>query len=363
MEPLYAQLEEDPDDPATLAVLADELQLAGDPRGELISIQLALASAAPDIVRERGLVGREDVVGLSRRRGVLLQQLAPPFEPRHVTWGIGFVRALEQQVNDVAQLRALVDALGHPSMRMLRELKLWIYYRPSSLAELAARIPTVRRLEIASADLRDAELADAIPRLPWLESLHFDSCRHVGPFGHPRLKRLELHSVDRDEAYFGKLVPAELPSLRVIDFCPRVVEGAFDERTRMPTFERVDGERFLRLLGPWLPQLEQLRLAVALGERGFAALVDGLGGRKLQRLELDQAELAPAVRSRVATLCDVLVPPRDQETGIPQWAEHANQPDWGRGRILRRFADKLEIEFPNAGKRVFKASAPFLKLS
>jgi hypothetical protein len=63
-------------------------------------------------------------------------------------------------------------------------------------------------------------------------------------------------------------------------------------------------------------------------------------------------------------LCDVLAgftdatPRGDGEL----WVEHANQPGWGRGKILRRFEGKLEIQFPKpVGKKVFKADAAFLR--
>ncbi len=63
------------------------------------------------------------------------------------------------------------------------------------------------------------------------------------------------------------------------------------------------------------------------------------------------------------TLCDVLdashLAPRPQ---LDLYVEHTGKPEWGRGRIVREFDGKLEIEFPS-GKRTLKADAPFLKRS
>jgi uncharacterized protein (TIGR02996 family) len=53
---LAAQLEADPDDTGVLAVVADQLQHTGDPRGELIAVQLALGTAhtrSPGVGRAR----------------------------------------------------------------------------------------------------------------------------------------------------------------------------------------------------------------------------------------------------------------------------------------------------------------------
>jgi hypothetical protein len=68
------------------------------------------------------------------------------------------------------------------------------------------------------------------------------------------------------------------------------------------------------------------------------------------------------VRARFAALCDELVCPDGAATvAAEEWFEHVNKPDWGRGRVIRRFDDKIEIAFAAAGTKVLVASSPLLR--
>ena len=112
----------------------------------------------------------------------------------------------------------------------------------------------------------------------------------------------------------------------------------------------------------WLGRLERLDLADGeLSARGVKALADGLAGRKLARLDVSRNPLPLGQRAPLAALCDELVfpaAPPDRRGFVT----HANKPEWGRGQIVRRYDDKIEVEFPGIGRKVFKADAPFLVL-
>src|SRR5437667_409291 len=94
---------------AAPAVLADQLQARGDTRGELIAMQLAMAS------------GRTSE--LAHRRAELMHALAPPLDPGdRLVWGTGFVRRLELADKTGARLADTIALWQHPSLRVLSEL-------------------------------------------------------------------------------------------------------------------------------------------------------------------------------------------------------------------------------------------------
>lgn len=59
---------------------------------------------------------------------------------------------------------------------------------------------------------------------------------------------------------------------------------------------------------------------------------------------------------------ELAFPTTTADTGT-LYAEHRNTPAWGRGKVLRTFNGKIEIAFPKTGTKVFRADAPFLRLS
>jgi hypothetical protein len=131
-----------------------------------------------------------------------------------------------------------------------------------------------------------------------------------------------------------------------------------------PVREADDLDVVCAALGGWLGQLTRLALLDgAMTDAGIAALARGLGGRKLARLDLTGTPMPIAARGELVKLCDELVfPDAIVAPDAELWVEHANKPEWGRGRIVRRFEGKLEIEFPEVGSKVFKADAAFLRL-
>jgi uncharacterized protein DUF3553 len=286
---------------------------------------------------------------------VLFDRLAVPLGPRATcTWGIGFIRRLE-----IATDRAV--PWTHASLRLLRELRL----PHPNLTRIAGVPSTVRTLEI-EVDYYDG-LQPALAAMPRLERLVVHGTLR-SPLAHDALVQL----VFRDPSHFGAaaamgpyLTAAALPALRELEI-PCLAE----EHRRSPITGNID---FVDDIDPLviclrdqglLAQLTHLALPRgALSERGVDALVGGLAGHMLARLDLEGSLLSAASIGRLAACAqDLVFTEPAAAADAPLWVEHLKQPAWGRGTIVRRFDGKLEIEFEHAGTKVFKAGAPFLRI-
>ena len=96
-----AEIATAPDDPAPYLIYSDALQLRGDPRGDLISIQHALETAAPEVAadlrrREATLIEENEDAWL----GPLIDRHRTPLTGRcdhredlTVRWRFGFLHA------------------------------------------------------------------------------------------------------------------------------------------------------------------------------------------------------------------------------------------------------------------------------
>ncbi|HEU0033695.1 MAG TPA: DUF3553 domain-containing protein [Kofleriaceae bacterium] len=339
---LLAQLADDEDNTGVLAVLADTLLAHGEPRGELIAVQLALRGAKP-----------AEAEKLIRRRDELIVELSPPLEiGERCAWGIGFVRRAELIVKMSARLLDMIALWRHPSMRIVREveLELTAYDELALTAALAPLRTSLRRL-VLSAHPRLGALSELVATLPALRQLGVGDGADFERLAHPRLTRLivtargatPLHDV------VGQLSLAALPQLRELGL--------------RSTADDTDATCEALAHAGWLGRLTQLDLVHGtLGSRGLDALAAGLAGRKLARLDVTGNPMPLTWRDRLAALCEELVFPDQVEPRGPVFVEHRNKPEWGRGRLVRRYDGKLEVEFPHVGTKVFKADASFLRL-
>ncbi|MCX5746532.1 MAG: DUF3553 domain-containing protein [Proteobacteria bacterium] len=374
---LLAQLDDHPDDPGILEVLADELQARGDPRGELITVQRALAAhprggaGARAAERRLGRIARDERVApvdeasqLAQRSGELIAQLTPQLDAGdRCTWTIGFVRRLELVDKSAERIDEIATLWQHPSLRMLRELRLaW-----SSARACAPAIPTLvevlprtlRRLELGhSADHFLGKVSEVLAALPRLDSLALAGHADFGELAHPTLRRLELVAT----AYTSytqaitRLDPRRLPALRSLKL--EVADGV-----------DVIAALLAGLAEPaWFTQLDELALATRrFDETVVVALEVALHARKLPRLDLTGSDVPLKLRPRLAKLCVELGFPLAASIvsaeGDQLSVEHTAKPEWGVGKIVKRHDGKLEVKFPTVGIKVFKADAPFLKLS
>ncbi|HEY0255199.1 MAG TPA: hypothetical protein VGC41_26910, partial [Kofleriaceae bacterium] len=115
-----ARVEPSVDDDASFLVLADQLMLAGDPRGELIHLDHAIAQSSTDELVE----ARERL--LTRHPA-----LVPGHGLRDATWRLGFVRELAfdlprltREVAPGTELGELPALLAHPSLLYVQRLLL-----------------------------------------------------------------------------------------------------------------------------------------------------------------------------------------------------------------------------------------------
>nr|HEX4315992.1 DUF3553 domain-containing protein [Kofleriaceae bacterium] len=344
---LLDQLAANPDDLDRLTVLADHLSSIGDARGELIAVFLANKTH-----RDRDL---------AQRRGELLHDFEPELEPGdRVTWGNGFIRTLELPGYSREQLERHEARWQHLSLALLSELDVELRtwgdadYVPR-LLELVPR--SLRALRLTSRVREPIGYVFELAALPRLERLAIDNFTGFYRLAHPRLQRLEF-STRQPFAHVTELAPAQLPDLYDL-----AITGTTEAR---------DFDYLVTVLANtgWLDRLTHLTLAGGdLSAFGTGQLVAGLAGRKLLRLELPRTRIRKSLMSQLERVTDELVTSHvTHELGaggaeVIEYVEHAAKPEWGRGRVVRRFDGKVEIEFADdgIGRRVFRADAEFLR--
>jgi hypothetical protein len=370
LDPLLAQLADDPENPETIAIVGDLYQARNDPRGELIAIQLATRNAkrerGPEVANPKGRTRAQEVEDtttkdLGARRDQLIAHLTPKLDSADRSlWGLGFIRRIEIGARSGNRIGELAGLWSHPSVRVLTELRLELPQPTTEIVEqLAATLPrSLRELEIAAAP-GGVSLQPIVAALPRLTRLSLLGRMPDAELAHPGITSLALGGYGYLGAPAGAisvLSPARLPAVREIVLRDwNVVDdpiGAF-ARSPWPTaIERLHIDkphaRFDANLGPMPLEWAE-------------TLARGLGTHKLRRLEITAVPIPLPVRAALTPLCDELVCPShavvlDETT---THVTHANKPEWGRGKIVKRANGKLEVKFGKELK-VFKADAPFL---
>ncbi len=302
-------------------------------------------------------------------------------------WDGANVRAVKLLAKDRARVDQFAAVWTDSRMRSLSELTLTFKTRRGcgEIARLAGALPpSVLALRIGDPEEQYVEdvggvqllkiAARLIPQLTGLETLAlygplydidmtFDAQGGVGvllaplldggspTLIHPHLSILVLGGVGAATAALMTLRAESLPALRRLVIAPRY-----------PELESIDSLCFGLAPGGLLGQLDELALTGTCTGAGVELLAAALGGRRIPRLELRTSAIAADVRTRYASLCDELVCSVGAATvAVEEWFEHTNKPDWGRGRVIRRFDDKVEIAFAAAGTKVLVASSPFLR--
>jgi uncharacterized protein (TIGR02996 family) len=160
-------------------VYADWLQQHGEPRGELIVVQHALASAPWDAVL------REREAALFAEHGELLLGPLALVADARVDWHCGFVRSLDLGSGLAAGGHALIEALfAHPSLQFLHRFA-GVAGEETLLAPLADRAPpTLRWLELSGDAGSIGGLKARLGRLParllGVEHLQIDARTYRG---------------------------------------------------------------------------------------------------------------------------------------------------------------------------------------
>lgn len=152
LESLWKLVFDEPDHPEHRLVLADALQEAGDPRGELITLQHAEAE------------GRADTESKKRIKALLKENIdrwtgpLPDVEKASRRFERGFLVALRSS----AGRQALDASRGCPQWRTVEELTLTSWH---DAAELVRQLPCLRHLSASDDTLRSLAKGTALPRL------------------------------------------------------------------------------------------------------------------------------------------------------------------------------------------------------
>jgi len=218
LDELVAAIEADPDDAENYRVYADALEHAGDPRGQLITMQLLLETLRDPPKRDH--LERRIVQYFDRHRAALAPRVAGQLPTATLLgfWRFGFQRSWSiSSYDNFAE--HLEDLLAHPSGRFMTELKLLFATGGQPAVDVIARCApaTLRDLELRVSSIDLSALWPRLARLrrllvtgtnlelgrvelPALEELHVLSERPavralLAP-PYPRLRRLELQSHD-----------------------------------------------------------------------------------------------------------------------------------------------------------------------
>ena len=158
---LEAAIARAPEERGGYLVYADWLQQQGEPRGELIVVQHALAAAPNDAA-----LHVRELVLFEEHGAIFLGPLAAAPDSRS-DWSCGFVRSLEFSAHlGGGEPARLASLLVHPSLQFLRRLT--AHVEPDTdLALLAERAPpTLRWLELFGPPAPFAALRTHLARRP-----------------------------------------------------------------------------------------------------------------------------------------------------------------------------------------------------
>jgi uncharacterized protein (TIGR02996 family) len=178
---LEQKIIEDYEDLAAFAVYADWLIERGDPRGELIQVQLALEDEAlsprqrqPLQAREKALLDAHARTWLGPLAELLLDvDIRQPWHNPRWRFQRGFLAFLELNRPEMPVIRALLTS---PEVRFLRSLSLdYLDRRGEEREALAqARLPQLRVLQLGDGEghlWEDGLATRLVPSMPQLEEL------------------------------------------------------------------------------------------------------------------------------------------------------------------------------------------------
>lgn len=317
---------EDSEDEARYRVYADWLTGQGDPRGELIQIQLnledaSLAHADRDRARarEQELLAAHGAAFLGALAGPLL---GPPesegytrFECQH-RFRRGFLDTISASVLTVDLLRAL---RASPETRFLQRLSLLdtayiedeVEIDGEPLVEDQALIPfleeapleNLREFQLGGLDPSNCHtngegVASLLARTPRLESLHLEAhgvdCAKIFGLPMPRLRSLLVHHV-HDYPLSVLAQNASLENLEVLRLHPHAIEPDDDEAYL--DFDDVCAVA----TSPHLARLRHLEMRLSsAGDEGIDVLIEHGVIDRLAVLDLKWGEVTDRGAKRLA---------------------------------------------------------------
>ncbi|HEY5938308.1 MAG TPA: TIGR02996 domain-containing protein [Kofleriaceae bacterium] len=383
LETLLARIVAHPDDEAARAVYADALCEAGDPRGELIQVELALARL--------GLETMDDLVfspleGEPLARATQLVTRALALRPDSSKIRRGFTTTVQSSnLDDIARAieSSPIDTIvpeGDFSVANLRELPLanirGLYLRPpldpQNIPALFARMPRLERLWVQVAidtsqlepceALRELEInavdVETLGKLPCartLQTLRLSRC--PGSFGiASRLPALETLEI----SYPGDLIADRLPRTLVLGKLPRpealaAVPALADVEALELGRRDVPPAALLAIFtSPYLRAAKRIKTRDPGDDRAFRALA--ASPAPLESLDLETADLSADTLAAIVGAHRLIHLGWDTATsGAPAFAKLAHEPAAASLRSLSLFGAYLG----DAGAATLAAS-PYL---
>jgi uncharacterized protein (TIGR02996 family) len=324
---LEAMIEAAPDDVHGYEVYADWLQAQGDPRGELIALQIANKAAPAKKLVEQN---KAHFYGKLADATDMLERFEYSPLGENTQWRWGYLEKLwisqkferssmhdgEKTELDVAE--ALDSLLGNSSTRFLRELTVGIVaYEDNGYDDVAKAIakhpkPTLRKLILGDFYSEETELnwsnmgdiSAVYKAAPNLTSLTLRSgTMNVGKIDLPKLEELRIISGGLDKASFAAIMGAKWPKLervtlqlgeelkfKVADLQPIFDGKTFPKVKHLGLGNSPQGDEIAQALASSkiAAQLESLDMSEGtMGDAGAAALAAGKFP-KLVELNIEQ---------------------------------------------------------------------------
>lgn len=306
---LETAIERDPYDTRSYAVYGDWLQQRGDPRGELIALQIAAEETGDPALAEVA------AAYLARHRDLLL-----PTGRESLTWRAGFIRGITISPHNPNKAELLEEILAHPSGRFVAELVIG-YEDTGGLQDaidviaMAPR-PALRELHLGSSylDPDGSMIQDDIGDVTaiWQDVGDLAALWRAA-------RRLANLTVTGNKPTFGDIDAPALVRMRVATFALSEPNARSIARARWPMLESLEvrygmvathGQAVLgeveRLLARTdLPKLVHLGIIGAdFADELCAVLPAAPLVRQLRELDLSQGRIGDAGATRLAAHAD-----------------------------------------------------------
>lgn len=211
---LEARLADDPSDDEAWAQYRTALEAEGDPRAELMAVDLELEADGPS---EERLARRREV--FDRHRGALLGPFADLDQDVELVFARGHVVSARVKMGASPPADRIGPLLALPVARLLRELAIEASGTAALRAVGRARPIAVRRLEVGERPDRPmlanpGAVAYVLPRLRELVVVGTPRSLDTRSLG--RLSRLELRSTHLPREILAELMRTEWPELEAM---------------------------------------------------------------------------------------------------------------------------------------------------
>jgi len=219
---LERAIADDPEDLTAFAVLADALQRDGDPRGELIALQVAAETDATKVSHAERY--------LDAHRAQLLGPLAEVPAAAY-TWRRGYVHRVRLR-DEMLDSEGLEHLLEHPAGRFLHEVAAGVIGSPGDGLDHVIHVlgttgaPSLRVLQLGDFEYPDesemswfvvGDIDPLWPGVPRLRHLITQGNVTATTIEHPALERLEVRTGGLPRAAARAIATARLPRLAYLD--------------------------------------------------------------------------------------------------------------------------------------------------